>query len=497
MARHAAATKAASPAPERLQALKPSHPVLIPWLLMLASRITMAWTQPFASEDAYITFRFARNLAEGAGLVYNPGEHVMGFTSPVWTVWCALGFLLHVDPVWWTRLTSIATDAAIIWIAADMLRRRHSETAAWAFTLFFAAWPLFAASAMSGLESNVFLFLIFACAWTIERRSRLAGALLGLLACCRPEGILAAAILGIRADRRTLVVGAALFAAVLLGIGLYFGSVIPQSVVAKAVVYGLPGPMAGKQWWDWLIPFPLGRWPISSEGIHLLPLSMIGLASLVHGVPRAWRERSHPSSSLPVAGASILAGYALTGTTYFWWYLVVPLGCLGFLAAIGFEAVAVNRPLKVVALASILGIWTLALPLYVGRGASEYTNNASVTGVLKQLARPDEQVLLEPIGLVGYETRLRVLDEVGLVTPEVVTRRRSGAGWYADLVTAHWPDWLIVRNEMLDSPNGYAGLSAPFRNEGERAGVLLHYTLVWPPAPIDGIGLRVFRRLAR
>ena len=170
-------------AAERLQALNPGHPVLVPWLLMLATRAAMAWAQPFASEDAYIAFRYARSLAEGAGLVYNPGERVMGFTSPLWTVWCALGILVHVDPVWWTRVTSVAADAATIWFAADMLRRRHSVTSAWAFTSFFAGWPLFAASAMSGLESSVNLFLVFAAAWAIERRSRPAGVVLGLLAC--------------------------------------------------------------------------------------------------------------------------------------------------------------------------------------------------------------------------------------------------------------------------------------------------------------------------
>ena len=34
------------------------------------------------TDDAYITYRYARNLADGAGFVYNPGERVLGTTPP-------------------------------------------------------------------------------------------------------------------------------------------------------------------------------------------------------------------------------------------------------------------------------------------------------------------------------------------------------------------------------------------------------------------------------
>jgi tetratricopeptide (TPR) repeat protein len=37
-------------------------------------------------EDALISFRYAYNLAEGHGLVYNPGEYVEGISNPLWTV---------------------------------------------------------------------------------------------------------------------------------------------------------------------------------------------------------------------------------------------------------------------------------------------------------------------------------------------------------------------------------------------------------------------------
>jgi hypothetical protein len=37
-------------------------------------------------DDSYITFRYARNLLAGLGLVYNSGERVLGTTTPVYTL---------------------------------------------------------------------------------------------------------------------------------------------------------------------------------------------------------------------------------------------------------------------------------------------------------------------------------------------------------------------------------------------------------------------------
>ena len=37
-------------------------------------------------DDAFISFRYAANLAEGNGLVFNPGEYVMGYSNFLWVV---------------------------------------------------------------------------------------------------------------------------------------------------------------------------------------------------------------------------------------------------------------------------------------------------------------------------------------------------------------------------------------------------------------------------
>ncbi len=55
----------------------------------------LRWTQ----DDSFITLRYARNLVEGNGLVYNPGEYVEGYTNFLWTALMAVPLWLGIDPV--------------------------------------------------------------------------------------------------------------------------------------------------------------------------------------------------------------------------------------------------------------------------------------------------------------------------------------------------------------------------------------------------------------
>ena len=51
--------------------------VALPWLLLASGAAVLAVhvrTYAFVTDDAYISFRYARNWAQGAGLVFNPGD---------------------------------------------------------------------------------------------------------------------------------------------------------------------------------------------------------------------------------------------------------------------------------------------------------------------------------------------------------------------------------------------------------------------------------------
>src|ERR1700733_14661069 len=81
------------------RAIPPLHLVLgllLPAVLLV---VNMARVGSFTIDDAYISFRYARNLAHGLGLVYNAGEHIEGYTNFFWTVLLAVGVKVGLDPV--------------------------------------------------------------------------------------------------------------------------------------------------------------------------------------------------------------------------------------------------------------------------------------------------------------------------------------------------------------------------------------------------------------
>jgi len=61
----------------------------------LYQAVVMSWT----GDDAFISFRYAKNLIEGHGLVFNTGEYVEGYSNFLWTILMAAGMFVGLDPV--------------------------------------------------------------------------------------------------------------------------------------------------------------------------------------------------------------------------------------------------------------------------------------------------------------------------------------------------------------------------------------------------------------
>lgn len=60
----------------------------IPLLLLVLLHLALSWHFWWLCDDAFISFRYARNLAEGSGLRFNPGEHVPveGYSNFLWVM---------------------------------------------------------------------------------------------------------------------------------------------------------------------------------------------------------------------------------------------------------------------------------------------------------------------------------------------------------------------------------------------------------------------------
>jgi len=472
----------------------PFAPYLIPLALALTARVEFARKLGFAAEDAYITFRYAQNWAAGLGPVYNPGEHVLGFSSPLWTAWLALGAFAHVPILAFSRVSGVAFDLAALVVIARVLDRDVGRAPTWAFAIFFALFPLFAANAVLGMETSLCVFLLAAAAAAIFARAPAAGPLLGLFALARPETFAVALVLAWFADGRARLVAGAIAAVGLVALTAYFGSPVPQSVTAKAMTYGVGQRLFALNWIEGLIPaFLQPRWQELFEGQHLFAISVVTLPALIAGLWALGKARG-PAFAIALGGLLVLAGYMVLGVPYFGWYYVLPIASWAVAVAAGLPRV-VRSPLVWAALAVYVVTDAPFLgTLYIGRNQTEAKLFGDAAGTLLQASGGRGTVFLEPIGHVGWVTGLRVIDEVGLVSPDVPRMRTRGPGWYADVVRTRRPDYLVVRPALIDQNRSLAGV-APFRSFAERNEVFADYEPLGP-APTSQDALLVLARRA-
>jgi len=97
------------------------RPVALEWFALLAG-ISLLLRQAWLLDDAFIYFRYADNLLYlGRGLVYNQGEWVEGYSSPLWMLTLLLLRATQLD--WWmiVRLAGVVLFALAWW---GMVRAR-------------------------------------------------------------------------------------------------------------------------------------------------------------------------------------------------------------------------------------------------------------------------------------------------------------------------------------------------------------------------------------
>lgn len=476
----AAPAAARAPGAPRIDLFDPRAPYLVPLLLLLAARLFLATRIEFASEDALITFRYAWMWVHGHGPVFNPDERVLGFTSPPWMAWIALGMRLGASPLVWARAWLVFADAMTLVSLAALLERHASRAAAWCWVVFFAGWPYFGALACSGLEPGVMLMLVALTALLIDRQHAAAGVALGLLAVIRPEGLLAAAVLGVWAGRRDRLVALGILAATLAALALYYGSPVPQSVIAKHSVYGARGPAASSQWWFWATPVPVQRTAgLPADAANLALFALVMFPAALSGIALAWSRRGTALAGAFAALCAVWASLIAVGASYFFWYLAAPAAAWGLLASSGMPRIARGRLLYAGLAIALATHWFFEPKLYSGRANTEGLAFGSVAEYVGARAHAGESLMLEPIGTIGWRnTSLRIVDEVGLVSPEATEARQAGAGWYSRLLERRAPDWLVVRASLITRGAAFAGAAAPFRDADDQARALGRYEIV-------------------
>ncbi len=159
----------------------------------------------YTSDDAYISYRYARNFADGAGLVWNRGEWVEGYTNFLWILSLAGLRKLGIDVVWGGRWLGFVLGVAGGWgtylLATRLLDGAAGRVAGLAAALLLAACGPWAAWSTAGLEGPLFSVLLLAAVMLHLREQEspdrpVSGVVWALVAMTRPDGLALVAISG-------------------------------------------------------------------------------------------------------------------------------------------------------------------------------------------------------------------------------------------------------------------------------------------------------------
>jgi len=229
------------------------HWILLTGLFVILSIIAFDDT----AEDAYITFRYAQNIADGHGPVFNPGgEAVEGYSNPLWT-WVLTGFsFLGVNVVFVGRCLGLLFGALIILEILLLFRLNTLDRPGRGITAALAVVtaPAFLYWSQAGLENALYIWLMLMSVrlFVLEARKPemlpFSSLALLLLALTRPEGIMFALIFviwkfgiylanknkySLRQAWLSLLVLIVFYGLFLIGRLLIFGQVFPNTFYAK------------------------------------------------------------------------------------------------------------------------------------------------------------------------------------------------------------------------------------------------------------------------
>lgn len=460
--------------------------------------VALAWalTTNHVWEDFYITFRSSKNLATGHGLVFNLGEHLHTFTSPLGVLLPAAAYGLtgnssDTAAIWIFRIWGTAAFAgAVLLLLAVARKHRYGAWAAAALVAFVVLDGKTLDFTTNGMETGFLLLFIAYTLWAMfaceGRRSLHLGLAWGGLMWTRPDsflyiGLLSAGVFFFNDAARTGltrgqwfrlflqagVVCTAVYLPWFAWSWWYYGTPIPHTITAKAGTYMATRHLGGAL--RTLIDFPLNVWngKTSLEGAFLPSYYQIGgwpsavvtaarwvaLLLAFQWVLPLWRVEVRVASFVFCGMHVYLSYYPYFP---FPWYMpgttLLAAVTLGGMMAQLLAATNARWFRTAVVVVALLGLAAEGWVTWQMRREMALEQIYSATGVRRKAGewlhdhtQSGDTVFMEPLGHIGYFSGLRTYDYPGLSSREMVDAVHALGTDAGHLVEYLCPDWLVLR----------------------------------------------------
>lgn len=399
-----------------------------------------AWYFDHVADDAYITLRYLDSWLRGDGLVFNPGEWVMGYSNPLWLLALApLGLAGIGLPAAAQGLGLALSIGCVGLVCHESARRQQTWLAPLAAGGWLAASGPFALWAQAGLEGPLFALCLTGAAVAAGRHAE-SGSARSLLTVCialaaaawtRPEGaaygLVVAGWLAWRTGARAAAAALGATVAAWLVFGAlalwHYGDWLPNTYYAKSHPLSLDLLERG---WRFTWAYVKGQ------------SGATPLALLLFAVTAGRRAQAPGWLGVALIGAFVVFYLSVGGDALVYhrmWAYVQPLLALALGDAAGWLARRSDARLRVAA-TLVCALPLLALPnslrgfelAYLRGDDARIRSLAALGHELARRAAPDTVIATNVIGALGYTSRLPVVDMLGLTDRHIAQAGNRSVG---------------------------------------------------------------------
>ena len=453
--------------------------------------LAMEWLLfPLTVDDAYISYNFSNNFAQGHGLVWHPGDDpVEGYTNFLWVVILAAFIKVGFDVVLIAKILGILLSLGSVGMMYRIVRHLNPDGVGVMPALLLAASPAFALWAVSGLETVLFIFILLLALhqylledeMDVDKPQRYGSVvLLMLLGMTRPEGALVFLALtglrlffwvrqGVSRKQLTTYLGWVLLIGALCIVYFawrwsYFGYPLPNTFYVKAQS-GVS--KIAQQVGVYLIPYALRIFPFILLAIYALGTGeklqkgdiYIGTALMCFALLNLASSDWMPGHRLALPMTPLIFLLARQPLDYILsktfqtprfqarlTYAAVVAGLLGFaIAPFLYTAPLFNRVMATQMDMSIYR-WSEEMQTIVDGQYVEVGN------WLADHAPADCSVVAGNVGAIAYLSGCDVIDQIGL-TNEYIARN----GWTVNELLALDPEFIVIESDTAEKFGGQYG----------------------------------------
>ncbi|MCD4653537.1 hypothetical protein K8T06_06340 [bacterium] len=429
------------------------------------------------NDDAFITFRYSRNIIEIRQFVFNRNEYILGTTTPLYAIMGSLVFYLsgYALPIWMAYLGIgfILLQAFVIYLISIEFNLKYAGIAS-AVALVFSNSGSYRYLTM---ETNLLCLLeLLTVLFFLKKRFGFAMVFIALATLTRYDAILLfipfTCFYWI--ETKKVIIPQVIYTVVILVpwfifSKLYFGSFLPNSFIAKSASSGILEYYTSSS--DYFLS-QLGQY--LSPWIKLIPrqdlAAILILTIYVIGIFVLMKRRNEGILFL-IWPLMIRISYSLIGAPVFhWWeiYKILPFSILPLWAGVLYLATSLTSYVKIrperrnkrilktafilllllpKPMESIRAAKNLSKEFYYGALSRYYLHAAKF---IRYHTFPNSEILINEIGILGFYTDRHIIDGAGLITPNINFHQKTEKPTsLKKIIQIHDPDYIFTLNDNL------------------------------------------------